>query len=186
MSERSREHPPPRIGLCPIPSVLQWTQLCDWSHIIFASRSDTYNFDLSVRARKNLLNLTQRSMPSWIAGIHQKDHIIGSNVAFLLNPFVSSVQGRQVFLHQSPPTLGYEILCKPPSISGVEREVINDPRCKLSAHLAVKEVVWRQNVLIVVIAATISERVGIQNSLYFDHCGKQFFIRSSGLPKDCA
>ena len=103
-------------------------------------------------------------MPSWITGIHQKDHIIGSNVAFLLNPFVSSAQGRQLFLHQSPPTLGYEILCKLPSISEVEREVINDPGCKLSAHLAVKEVVRRQNVFIVGIAATISERTGIQNS----------------------
>ena len=96
--------------------------------------------DLSVRARKNL-NSTLRPMPSWVAGIHHEDHIIGSNVAFLLNLFVSSVQCRQVFLHQSLPTLGFEILCKPSSISGVEREVINDPGCKLSAHLAVKEVV---------------------------------------------
>ena len=111
-------------------------------------------------------------MPSWVAGIHHEDHIIGRNVAFLLDPFVSSVQGRQVFLHQSLPTLGYEILCKPPSISGVEREVINDPGCKLCAHLAVKEVVRRQNVLIVGIAATISERTGIQNSFYFDHRGQ--------------
>ena len=65
-------------------------------------------------------------MPSWVAGIHHHHHITGSNVAFLFNPFVSSVQGRQIFLHQSSPTFGYEILCKLPSISGVEREVIDD------------------------------------------------------------
>ena len=93
----------------------------------------------------------------WVAGIHHEDHIVGSNVALLLDPFVSSFQGRQVFLHQSLPTLGNGILCKLPSISGVEREVINDPVRKLSAHLPVKEVVRRQNVLIVGIAATIRE-----------------------------
>ena len=111
-------------------------------------------------------------MPLWVAGIHHEDHIVGSNVALLLDPFVSSFQGRQVFLHQSLPTLGNGILCKLPSISGVEREVINDPVRKLSAHLPVKEVVRRQNVLIVGIAATISERAGIQNSFYFDHRGQ--------------
>ena len=58
-------------------------------------------------------------------------------------------------------------MCKPPSISGVECEVVNDPGCKLAAHLAVKEVVRHEKVLIVGIAATISERAGIQNSFYF-------------------
>ena len=175
MSERSSEHPPPRTGLCSVPSVLlvlQRKQLCDRSHVIFASYSDAYYSDLSVRARKSLLNSTQRPMPSWVTGIHHQDHLTGSNVAFLLNPFVTSVQGRQVFLHQPPPTLGYEILYKPPSISGVEREVINDPRCKLSTHLAVKEVVRRQNVLIVGIATTVGEWAGVQNSFYFDHRGQ--------------
>jgi len=51
-------------------------------------------------------------------------------------------------------------------------EAVNDPGCKWSARFAVKEVVGHPNMLIVGIAVTISERVGIQNSFYLDHCSQ--------------
>ena len=98
---------------------LQRTQLRDWPHVILPRCSDADNPDFPFRSRKHFFNTTQRPTPSWAAWIHHQDHITRSNVTFFLDPFVSGVQSRKVFLHPSFPILGDEILYEPPAISGV-------------------------------------------------------------------
>ena len=60
----------------------QWTQLCDWSYIIFACCSDVDNSGSPVRARKNLLNSTQMPMPSWVARITIRTKSSGAMLRF--------------------------------------------------------------------------------------------------------
>ena len=61
---------------------LQRTQICDWSHMIFAPCSDAYNSDLSVRARKNLLKWPKGQCPCGLPGSTTRTTSSGAMLRF--------------------------------------------------------------------------------------------------------